>query len=287
MTRGLLWIHPVAGERLAADASLWATPRDPWEAEPELALAFEALRSGVRAGELPFELAPTALAYALVHRLRAEAGRPAAPLGCPLWPPSLLESLGVRCHATRELLALLPSDVDVVCARPSVEDLTSAARALGLADLDVEGYRRRHLAEVERARWATYEHLDPDRGAPARATSSGLLLRGDTVLLERRPCGAAVTPGVWDSPGGHLEREESPDACLVRELREELDIDPVERRLVAVFDRFEPGPDCVYRHFVYAVERWSGDLVTRNDLAWRSPTEGELARGLRAVLPGQ
>jgi 8-oxo-dGTP pyrophosphatase MutT (NUDIX family) len=33
-----------------------------------------------------------------------------------------------------------------------------------------------------------------------------------------------VYPGVWDFPGGHVERGESHPAALVRELAEELDV---------------------------------------------------------------
>ena len=43
------------------------------------------------------------------------------------------------------------------------------------------------------------------------------------VLISKRPEGKALA-GLWEFPGGKLEPGESPESCLVRELREELGI---------------------------------------------------------------
>ena len=44
------------------------------------------------------------------------------------------------------------------------------------------------------------------------------------VLLARRPAGKEMA-GLWEFPGGKVDEGESPEAALVRELREELGID--------------------------------------------------------------
>jgi 8-oxo-dGTP diphosphatase len=44
------------------------------------------------------------------------------------------------------------------------------------------------------------------------------------VLICRRPEGKAMA-GLWEFPGGKVEPGETPEATLIRELKEELDID--------------------------------------------------------------
>lgn len=44
------------------------------------------------------------------------------------------------------------------------------------------------------------------------------------VLLAQRPEGKAMA-GLWEFPGGKVHDGETPEACLIRELREELGID--------------------------------------------------------------
>lgn len=53
-----------------------------------------------------------------------------------------------------------------------------------------------------------------------------LICRGDRILLLHRI--NAHGAGTWSAPGGHLEFGESPEACAIRETKEEtgLDINP-------------------------------------------------------------
>src|SRR5215813_12762652 len=43
------------------------------------------------------------------------------------------------------------------------------------------------------------------------------------VLIAQRPEGKSMA-GLWEFPGGKIETAETPEAALIRELREELDI---------------------------------------------------------------
>jgi 8-oxo-dGTP diphosphatase len=52
----------------------------------------------------------------------------------------------------------------------------------------------------------------------------GILIRreGDILLLRRQNVHGA---GTWSTPGGHLDPGESPEACAVREVREETGVE--------------------------------------------------------------
>ncbi|HEY9899085.1 MAG TPA: (deoxy)nucleoside triphosphate pyrophosphohydrolase [Pantanalinema sp.] len=49
-----------------------------------------------------------------------------------------------------------------------------------------------------------------------------IIRRGDRVLIAQRPPGKHEAL-LWEFPGGKVEPGESPEACLAREIREELD----------------------------------------------------------------
>lgn len=53
--------------------------------------------------------------------------------------------------------------------------------------------------------------------------AAGALVRGGRLLLTRRPLRGAH-PGLWELPGGKVEPDETPEAALVREWREELGV---------------------------------------------------------------
>jgi 8-oxo-dGTP diphosphatase len=54
--------------------------------------------------------------------------------------------------------------------------------------------------------------------------TAAVIERDDTFLLTRRLEGTHLA-GTWEFPGGKCEGVETPQACLRRELREELDVE--------------------------------------------------------------
>jgi 8-oxo-dGTP diphosphatase len=92
------------------------------------------------------------------------------------------------------------------------------------------------------------------------------------VLLARRPEGKKMA-GLWEFPGGKIEPLETPEAALIRELKEELGIG-VEAKNLAPF-AFASHP---YDSFhllmpLYLCRRWQGKPQPREGqaLAWVAP----------------
>jgi mutator protein MutT len=52
----------------------------------------------------------------------------------------------------------------------------------------------------------------------------GLVWKEGRLLIARRPAGVHLG-GTWEFPGGKVEAGESPEACILRELREEIRIE--------------------------------------------------------------
>ncbi|SNY89111.1 ADP-ribose pyrophosphatase YjhB, NUDIX family [Nocardia amikacinitolerans] len=75
-----------------------------------------------------------------------------------------------------------------------------------------------------------------DEFAQARMAAGALFVRGDDVLLVHKTYGDG-----WDVPGGYVEPGESPAAACRREVREELGIDRLPRRLLVLDWAPHPG----------------------------------------------
>ena len=111
---------------------------------------------------------------------------------------------------------------------------------------------------------------------PLIVVAAALVIPDGRVLLQRRPSGKHHG-GLWEFPGGKVERGETPETALVRELVEELgvtvrpgDLSPVTFASVA--------DDA--RHLLLLLFRtgcWSGELrpLDATALAWVPP--GDMA----------
>jgi A/G-specific adenine glycosylase len=60
----------------------------------------------------------------------------------------------------------------------------------------------------------------------------GIIRRKDALFLQKRPSGGLLA-GFWELPGGKIERKETPQRALMRELKEELGIRLLSCRHVA------------------------------------------------------
>ncbi|WP_236552429.1 bifunctional GNAT family N-acetyltransferase/(deoxy)nucleoside triphosphate pyrophosphohydrolase [Belnapia sp. F-4-1] len=94
------------------------------------------------------------------------------------------------------------------------------------------------------------------------------------VLLARRPEGKPLA-GLWEFPGGKVKPGESPEAALIRELKEELDID-VSESCLAPFTFASHGYEAFHLMMpLYLCRKWDGAVrpVEGQALAWVKPRQ--------------
>ena len=94
------------------------------------------------------------------------------------------------------------------------------------------------------------------------------------VLLAQRPPGKPMA-GLWEFPGGKVERGERPEETLIRELREELGIDVREPCLAPLTFASHAYPDFHLLMPLYVCRRWEGTVTPREgqQLAWVRPNK--------------
>jgi 8-oxo-dGTP diphosphatase len=92
------------------------------------------------------------------------------------------------------------------------------------------------------------------------------------ILLARRPEGKSMA-GLWEFPGGKLDPGETPEAALIRELKEELGIDVSANCLAPFAFASHPYPRFHLLMPLYLCRRWGGTVQGKEGqrLAWVRP----------------
>jgi len=119
---------------------------------------------------------------------------------------------------------------------------------------------------------------DPGARAPGTAprvvlvAAVALIDVDGRVLLARRPPGKAMA-GLWEFPGGKVHEGETPEAALIRELKEELAIDTSESCLAPFTFASHAYDDFHLLMPLWLCRKWQGDPrpLEGQELAWVRP----------------
>ena len=105
--------------------------------------------------------------------------------------------------------------------------------------------------------------------------AAALFDAADRVLVAQRPVGKALA-GLWEFPGGKIEPLESPEAALIRELKEELAIDVGEGCLAPLTFASHAYPTFHLMMPLYAINKWQGEPRGQEGQALQWVTKAEL-----------
>jgi len=94
------------------------------------------------------------------------------------------------------------------------------------------------------------------------------------LLVQQRPAGKPMA-GLWEFPGGKIEPGETPEGALIRELKEELDIDVEAACLAPACFASEPLDGRALILLLYICRKWRGQprAVEGGALKWVRPIE--------------
>lgn len=115
-------------------------------------------------------------------------------------------------QAVMELGALICVPGNPLCCECPLKDLCESF-LLGLSDQRPVAGKRKALVALE--------------------VSVGVLVKDGSVFIQKRPA-TGLMADLWEFPGGKLEADETPSQALVRELREELDLEVCCRDKIAL-----------------------------------------------------
>ncbi len=97
--------------------------------------------------------------------------------------------------------------------------------------------------------------------------TGAIIQEGNKFLICRRgPSEKAA--GLWEFPGGKLEINESLEDCILRELKEELDIDA---ELHSLYDNYRfKSKDVIYDLYFFKIKEYSGNMLktVHDEMKW-------------------
>lgn len=104
--------------------------------------------------------------------------------------------------------------------------------------------------------------------------AAALVNEQNEVLLAQRPAHKPM-PGLWEFPGGKIERGETADSALIRELKEELGVEVAQTDLEPFWFLSHTYEELDFHLMmpVWIVRRWQGvaRALEHQAIAWKHP----------------
>ena len=111
------------------------------------------------------------------------------------------------------------------------------------------------------------------RQLPVITVAAAALVNAEgQILVAQRPEGKAMA-GLWEFPGGKLEPGETPEAALIRELKEELGIDTNHSCLSPIAFASHSYPKFHLMMPIFAIRQWQGSInpMEGQKIQWLPP----------------
>lgn len=94
-----------------------------------------------------------------------------------------------------------------------------------------------------------------------KQVAEGILLKDGAILMGLRAAHKTHYPNCWSFPGGHVEADETIQAALIRELREEVGVEISAYQPLSVLE--DTGNDICFH--IYLVTEWQGKVGNCSD----------------------
>ncbi|KUO77231.1 MAG: hypothetical protein APF77_12585 [Clostridia bacterium BRH_c25] len=97
--------------------------------------------------------------------------------------------------------------------------------------------------------------------------TAAAMVRGGKVLIAQREAGSHMELR-WELPGGKLEPDEDPEECIVREIKEELDMEIEVSDIYKVVKFKYEEKDILLLCYLCRILKGEGKTLECNDFKW-------------------
>ncbi len=91
--------------------------------------------------------------------------------------------------------------------------------------------------------------------------ATAVFVKDGKVLLEKRKKDEDNYAGLWAFPGGHKDKKEKIEETLLREMKEELNIEISSYKFIGAFENVDPTSKEPYQHNAFLCDRWKGKIT--------------------------